>query len=592
MAADPSAPEPSEAQASPSLAVEEKPEAAADEAAEVARKEPLAARLKEKGADLMGDVAPLSAMRAELSSGGVSALTSHAELGTAKEQAVQKRLFTPLALQDTKAQQDEKKRKEQAEMAVVDTVRKTLRKWVQETLSQEELGQKRQAFMKKGILKCKVKATWSEGLHEKLKELVAEYGAKLMADGEKANGDGKSATPWLARNERWLVGFDVAAFQRYINKHPEVVDPPEEKVRHQVDEFMESVDVQTMRIRDLYEHLAGRFGPLRRQLLERTRQMAGECIERRSEAEARELAKKSGKRKAEAQLGREIPSAKKGPAAGKGKGKGGANKEIGKPKARIENHFDAIWAAGTMAPLGLWPDGSPEAGTPVVRASVTVLAPILEGLKEVHKLDGFREILKRTGLGKILNSFRHHPVGEIAKTCRELVANLKVACAVMAESEAKTAEKGMKGHFDAAEEAARNRAAAILEAKNGEPAGAADSQPTAEASQEVAADGDVDMETPAEPAADGEVPAVANGDKLVEDLPKEAVAEPDVAPAVKTGPEAEDAPAAAAAPVVLEPGLRFEPTMATAVRAVSQETKLALEEALSEAKKDAGEDSD
>ena len=122
-------------------------------------------------------------------------------------------------------------------------------------------------MLEKGILKCRVQAQWSEGLREKMKELIASYGGKLIMESEKesrTNGESapKEHPSWLARKEKWLVGFDVASFKAFMEKHPEAVEPPGAKVLACVENFIEEATLETICVRDLYEALEKHFGPL------------------------------------------------------------------------------------------------------------------------------------------------------------------------------------------------------------------------------------------------------------------------------------------------------------------------------------------
>merc|ERR1712176_1291094 len=68
------------------------------------------------------------------------------------------------------------------------------------------------------------------------------------------------------------------------------------------------------------------------------------------------------------------------------------------PTATIKGNEDILWAEATLAPLGLSPDGEP-----VVKAPAAVARPILEGLKAFQGMDSFRELLKTTSIGKVIN---------------------------------------------------------------------------------------------------------------------------------------------------------------------------------------------
>jgi len=296
---------------------------------------------------------------------------------------------------------DEKRRKKETEQELLADVKSTLKKWVQECLTSED---KRKKLLEKGRLKCAVQATWSDGLHKKMKALVDSYGGKLAADGEKEGKEKKPA--WTAaaelRKEKWLVTFDAAAFESFMRSHPEVVDPPEDGVRSVVKEFIFGHDIQAMRIKDLLEALQRKFGSLRRPLLDRAKSMCAEYIQEKTEMDE----KKGEKRKKD---------------SGKGAGKKAKPEPVSK-KARIERPEDVTWAEATLVPLGWRPDGEP-----VLKSPAAVAAPILHGLKDFQEFGEFRELLKSTQIGKVVNAFRKHPNSEVSATARQLVTSWKAA---------------------------------------------------------------------------------------------------------------------------------------------------------------------
>jgi len=326
--------------------------------------------------------------------------------------AEEQKLFTPLALQGEKAMEEQKKARDASAEDLLQGVISQLKKWVQECLVVEE---KRKKLLEKGMLKCKVQARWSESLHEKLKDLIASYGGKLAAASDK---DGAEKAPaWATaaelRSETWLVGFDVAAFQTFMHMHPETVDPPEEEVFAYVKEFVMVQDMAKTPIRALLDGLQKKFGRLRRPLLDRAKSMAGIVITQQHEEDENK--------------------AKKGPGgAAKGKAKAAATDRNGNvvakkiktaPKANIVANEDVAWAEATLVPLGLKADGV----TPVVVSPTAVAAPILEGLKAMQGMHNFKELLRTTKIGKVVNCFRHHQSPEIAKASKELVSSWKAA---------------------------------------------------------------------------------------------------------------------------------------------------------------------
>mmetsp|Transcript_44446 Transcript_44446/g.126845 ORF Transcript_44446/g.126845 Transcript_44446/m.126845 type:complete len:411 (+) Transcript_44446:58-1290(+) len=386
----------------------------------------LAARLKRRGLELPGEL-PVPAGGATLLSGGLpttsksgraragagtaergtaaAAVTSaaHAPLGVSSIE--QKQLFTPLAQQGSDAIEEERKRKAESERDLLHEVRSTLRRWVQECLAREE---KHQKLVEKGMLKCRVKAKWSEGLHENLKQLIKRYGGKLAADCEKENstdnasGRTQGAKPaWLPRQERWLVGFDAAAFEAFMEAHPEVVDPAENKVRTFVEEFVANdTRLEAARKEELRQALEGRFGPLRRALVERAAGMAQDAI----------AVRKKGTKRKDGAADKESVQAKRARAEA----------------PRIAGVQDAAWAAATLAPLGL--RGEVSSATLVARVPAVVALPLLEGLRALEGIPEFHEAMRGTPIGKVVNGYRHHASAEVVQAARELVAGWKAAC--------------------------------------------------------------------------------------------------------------------------------------------------------------------
>merc|ERR1711972_1035403 len=70
--------------------------------------------------------------------------------------------------------------------------------------------------------------------------------------------------------------------------------------------------------------------------------------------------------------------------------------------------------------------GRPD-GEPVVKSPAAIAVPILHGLKDFQELGEFRELLKSTQIGKVVNAFRKHPNSECSATARQLVASWKAA---------------------------------------------------------------------------------------------------------------------------------------------------------------------
>jgi len=393
----------------------------------------LSDRLKEKGLTL------------ETGDSGHAALGHSLMTVSAQEQ---KQLFTPLAQQGASAVKAEERRRKAAEEDLLNGVKTTLKKWVQEVLSSDE---KKAKLLEKGVLKMTVSARWSEGLHQKLKDMVATFTGKLVAASDKEQGT--KAPAWASaaevRQEKWLVVFDAAAFEIFMRQFPEVVEPQEEAFRECVRKFIEEADLSALKIKDMFEALRKRFGSLRRPLLDRAKRMAGEFIQIKQAEEA------SGK--------------KRKASDGKGAGKGGG---VGAKKARIEKPEDITWAEATLIPLGLKSDGHP-----VVKSPTSVAMPILEGLKSFEELDEFRELLKSTQIGKVVNAFRHHADPQVSSTAKQLVTMWKVAMNKKAKksgSADKTAEKPVKPATSSvgksADKLAESKSADELAEKSEEPA--------------------------------------------------------------------------------------------------------------------------
>jgi len=331
-----------------------------------------------------------------------SAVPEHMPLGVSATEM--KQLFTPLAQQGAGAIEEERRKKAEGEKDLLKEVRITLKRWVQECLAREE---KRKRLLEKGVLKCRVQAKWSEGLHDHLKQLIASYKGKLTADCEKENngGPGKPGEKypaWLPRNERWLVGFDAAAFEAFVQAHPEVIEPPEAKVRLFVEEFVSSDSrADCGRLVEMCKALEAQFGPLRQPLLERAKLLAEDAIS---------LRVKRGSKRKEAASEREPQQTGKRP----------------RPEVlKIERMQDAAWAAAVLAPMGLGGEGG---GAPVMRVPASVAAPLLEGLRALEAAPCFHDALRGTQVGKVVNGYRNHPSSEIAGAARDLVAAWKAAC--------------------------------------------------------------------------------------------------------------------------------------------------------------------
>jgi hypothetical protein len=369
-------------------------------------------RLKGRGLEMSNTLNGVSISSASPSMPSVGL---HAPLSVSSIE--QKQIFTPLIQQGGRALEDQKKRREVGEQELLESVRITLKKWVQECLSSDE---KQQKIRERGVLKCRVKAQWSDGLDRKLKDLVASYGGKLAADGEK---DGATKAPaWATaaelRTEKWMVGFDASAFEKFMKAHPETVDPPDPQVKAFVREFIAKVDLQTMKVKTLFEAMQAKFGHLRRPLLDRVKGIASDEITLFQE----KLARIASAKKKESEQSESTRAFLKsmGRASSMGLGR---KKVVKKDVVTIRRPEDVVWAEATLAPMGMRPDSD----EPVVRSPAPVAVPILEGLTSFQDIPEFKELLRSTKIGKVVNAFRHHPNGEVAKAAKELVNGWKAA---------------------------------------------------------------------------------------------------------------------------------------------------------------------
>jgi len=505
----------------------------------------LASRLKDKGISLPSASAapvPLSGgiPVAPQNSDTAGVGTVHAPLSVTSSE--KKQLFTPLANQGSKAIEAEQKRKAESEQDLLNGVRNMLKRWVQECLVKDD---KRDKFLEKGSLKCRVQAKYSEGFHDKLKKMVNGYGGQLIADWEtKAAGGkngsqdgGKKPPGWLPRDEKWLVSFDVAAFESFMRSHPEVVDPPAAKVRGFVDSFLQNIDVEAIRIKDLFQALETKFGHVRKAVLDRAKQMAADVINRRAEEEM----KPGVKRKIDGAKGAPGPKKKKTTPKDESK------------EARIETAEDVTWATATLAPMGL----RDKDGDPIMRSPASISLPILEGLKALENMEDFRNLLKSTQIGKVVNNFRHHPSPEVSSAAKALVVGWKTRAAQKDKTprEAKKKTLGRTPTDSSVGAPALKSATEVADVamesqdstqQNGEPKDSSAPNSTAVSSTEPPPDSSVSgadtVMNPAEEAQESAVQEdVANTEKVSTQEMKED-AEPEVASAAAENPPEEIAP--------------------------------------------------
>jgi len=314
--------------------------------------------------------------------------------------AEQKQLFTPLASQGKHALAAEMKFKEEDEKDVLQGVHSTLRRWVQECLARE---QKLEKLRERGSLKCRVQVPWSDGLPERLRQLVAGYGGILSADSET---DKTSKPAWLPRQEKWLISFDSRAFELFMEAYPEVVEPPEAKIRAFLEEFAqnEAGENKAKVAKALPNALESCFGPLRPELLQgRVPSLIADIV--------------AGSRKRKGAEWLEWP-----------------DEVSGRKRSRLDpcplasplkTAEDVRWARAVLAPLGLRSEGS---GL-VAFAPAAVAGPVLAGLASLADSVGgaLPGLLRETQLGKVVNAYRNHTNAELARVARELVVAWKEA---------------------------------------------------------------------------------------------------------------------------------------------------------------------
>merc|ERR1712012_1144042 len=127
-------------------------------------------------------------------------------------------------------------------------------------------------------------------------------------------------------------------------------------------------------------------GPMPQSFKNRVKPMAADVVSQKLKAEAKEKGKKTKE--------------KDGPPTPKRLKAAGAT-----TPSRLQNTNDVMWVKDILAPLGLREDG----GGPIVRCPASVAGPLLQELRSLRFMENFHEILKSTQIGKVVNSYRHHP---------------------------------------------------------------------------------------------------------------------------------------------------------------------------------------
>mmetsp|Transcript_59859 Transcript_59859/g.157378 ORF Transcript_59859/g.157378 Transcript_59859/m.157378 type:complete len:170 (+) Transcript_59859:1-510(+) len=158
----------------------------------------------------------------------------------------------------------------------------------------------------------------------------------------------------------------------------------------------------------MYNALEGRFGPLRRPMLERAKLMAAEALEKKAKDEAKANVPKSSR----GSEGQRIP---------RDKAFVGADRDENK-RARVETQVDVEWAVAILAPWG-FREGSENVA--VLTPPGSIVLPVLCGLQDLDKRAQFRELLRNTKIGKAVSSMRHHKNPEVAKMAKDLVGRWK-----------------------------------------------------------------------------------------------------------------------------------------------------------------------
>eukprot|EP00406_Dinophysis_acuminata_P062842 CAMPEP_0179291004 /NCGR_PEP_ID=MMETSP0797-20121207/42116_1 /TAXON_ID=47934 /ORGANISM="Dinophysis acuminata, Strain DAEP01" /LENGTH=342 /DNA_ID=CAMNT_0021000071 /DNA_START=51 /DNA_END=1076 /DNA_ORIENTATION=- len=336
----------------------------------------LAERLKEKGADLPDGK--------QLPNLPGLAIVSHAELSISDRE--KKQLFTPLEEGGQQAIQAEEKFKRECEQDLLKEVKTTVIRWAQECLANHE---KHKQLQEKGMLKCRVQARWSKELNQNLHTFFENLGARIAASCEKDNAASERPAweKYAARDEKWIIGFNVSAFDSFIKVYPQCLGPIDVKLRDFVEDYCRKVNLETCTIRAVFDALEARYGPLMRSFKNRVKGVLAEVVTSIEEERRRSSKKEGG-----------------------GRGGGGASKRPRLSPAAdpgLTTAEDAAWAAEVLAPLGLRPGG----GEPLVKPPPAVLAQVLAALRALAPTTA---LLKATNLGIIVGHYRQHPSQEVS----------------------------------------------------------------------------------------------------------------------------------------------------------------------------------
>lgn len=199
---------------------------------------------------------------------------------------------------------------------------------------------------------------------------------------------------YVARNENWLVAFDIQALDRFIKANPKVLGPADASLKRFVEDHINAIDVENVTVKMLLKATEAKFGPVSQANRARVKAIAADVIQNNNK------------------VGGGAAKAKKAKAAA------GPKKAL---LSMLKSEDDAKWAVEMLAPLGM------RAGTQELAATppASVVGPVLNGLKF---LEPTGQMLKSTGLGIIVNCYRSHASPDIASVAKELISTWKQTC--------------------------------------------------------------------------------------------------------------------------------------------------------------------
>jgi len=213
--------------------------------------------------------------------------------------------------------------------------------------------------------------------------------------------------------ERWMISFTLQSFERFCNRHVDAIEPDSSTVRRFVEEFVKGVDTDAFKVRDLFSAIKVKHGAFREPFLDVAKNWASSAIlkQRKVEQEKQKLMK--------SKKGSEGQPVKRDVVA--------VEVDTGSSTcAKIEDIQDVKWAASILVPWGFRADKTDE---PIFRAPAKICLRVFNGLQHFHQKSIFREAMKQTQIGKVVNCMRRHENTEVGKLARTLVQEWKVACA-------------------------------------------------------------------------------------------------------------------------------------------------------------------